>query len=151
VRQYLPLKLPAGGPVKLPPGIIPAQVTDGSYGEEPGGIVSRGDVTFEYNMNGLFEEGKFVLQTVHICDLPEVALQNGLQIYNWQKNVWADITPEKKVLSGAEVEQYIVSLSGEDLANSLSKEKRLRLKLSGEDKKPKTILPPALAIEGVTQ
>ena len=151
VRQYFQLKLPAGGLVKLPPGIIPAQVTEGNYGEEPGGIVYRGDVTFEYDLNGLFEEGKFVLQTVHICDLPEAAMQRGLKIYNWQMNTWEDVTLDKKVLPGAEVAQDIVSLTGDRLANSLSTEKRLRLKLTGGGKEPKTILPPAMAVEGVTQ
>ncbi|ACV62633.1 hypothetical protein Dtox_1780 [Desulfofarcimen acetoxidans DSM 771] len=151
VRQYFPLQLPAGVPVKLPPGLVPAQVTDGFYGEEPGGVVSRGDITFEYNLNGLFAEAKFVLQTVHIGDLPETALQNGIKIYDWQKNAWVEFKPGKKSITGVEMTQGMVSLSGEDLNRCLSTEKELRLKLSGGEQKPKIILPPQLSIEGVTQ
>ena len=113
----------------MPPGIIPAEVINGNYGEGADGIVSNGEVTFEYNMKGLFEESNVILQTVHICDLPEAALQNGLKIYNWQKNAWVDASPEKKLLTSDVNTQDMVSLSGEGLANALSTEKILRLNI----------------------
>ncbi|WP_066639732.1 hypothetical protein [Desulfolucanica intricata] len=141
VRQYFRLELPSTGVVKLPPGIVPAQVIDGGFIEQHNGVVvEKGAVTFEYNLSELFDEKKIILESVYLNGLPELSKQYSLQIFNWKNNVWEILNMEQK------------NLSNEALTIYLSPEKQLRIKLSRASGGPdSSLLPPALSVKGVVQ
>lgn len=140
VTQELPLNIPIGQRIELPPGMyLPKMIeTRGAFNQTPMGFtIYEGKLTLEINL--LRPLSKADYKVVSINFLSQTNKNIAIKIFDWQSKTWQDVTSSGMTLSAEELRKY-ASNSGEF---------RFQFEKTAGLGQPERIDLPGITVEGV--
>lgn len=140
-RQQVELDLPASGPLYIPPGFIPYEITGGEGGWRPdwtGIVLYDGTVELSYLLDLPGIPGEFNLQAITFTDFWWKA-GVSISLFNFSEDAWHPVPPGT------------TEMTIQELAPFLSERQDIKVRYEEVNAMPRGVMIPGLGMEGVME